>query len=652
VEPRTLNTPRTFPEITSARQWRTRAAEIRTQILVSAGLWPRPQQPPVKAIFTGRAEFGDFSVEHVRFETWPGFWVGANLYRPLGQGPGPFPAILNPHGHWKSGRLEDTADCSIPGRCINFARQGMIALAFDMAGYNDSQFAQPAGAGGYNTHRVFGTNQTDLLYPISLMGLQTWNSLCALDLLASLPGVDPKRLGCTGASGGGTQTFILAALDDRLAALAPMVMLSHTMQGGCSCENMPGLRIDYSNLEIGACAAPRPLQFTAATGDWTRMTLTMEGPAIAGVYARLGATDRVNYDLLPFNHNYNHATRQTAYRWFGRWLTRRPGWESLQDQPWPPADTLPLRATNTPAADGKTVAEMTEWLRSRTRTLAADQFPGDRASLRQWQTTMTPAYRHVLQVDLEPAHTWQEELGTDGQGRRQAVTGHRERGSRVPVLVFPPTAGRPLGWLVLAHGRSRTQLLEAGGQPGELARQLRARGFGLVLPELFLCGELARPDLARKRNPQYNFFTTYNRTDAQERTQDLINACHYARTLAEGRPVVLCGLAQAGWWAQMAAPAADAVVADCGRLDPADDTRLLDPDLVVPGIRSLNDFAGILALNAPRPVTLFNAQRFQAERLTPLYTALKATPRLQIVAGELAGEELAARVEQAAQAAR
>jgi hypothetical protein len=87
-------------------------------------------------------------------------------------------------------------------------------------------------------------------------------------------------------------------------------------------------------------------------------------------------------------------------------------------------------------------------------------------------------------------------------------------------------------------------------------------------------------------------------------------------------------------------------------LDPADDTRLLDPDLVVPGIRSLNDFAGILALNAPRPVTLFNAQRFQAERLTPLYTALKATPRLQIVAGELAGEELAARVEQAAQAAR
>ncbi len=107
-------------------------------------------------------------------------------------------------------------------------------------------------------HRRFATNQVNLLWNISLMGLQTWNSIRALDFLESLPDVDRKRLACTGASGGGTQTFMLGAVEDRLAAQAPVVMVSHTMQGGCLCENAPGLRVEYSNMEIAAAAAPRP----------------------------------------------------------------------------------------------------------------------------------------------------------------------------------------------------------------------------------------------------------------------------------------------------------------------------------------------------------------------------------------------------------
>ena len=99
------------------------------------------------------------------------------------------------------------------------------------------------------------------------MGLQTWNSVRALDFLASLPDVDKQRLACTGESGGGTQTFMLGAVDDRLAVQAPIVMVSHTMQGGCSCENAPGLRVEYSNMEIAAVPAPRPQILVAATND-------------------------------------------------------------------------------------------------------------------------------------------------------------------------------------------------------------------------------------------------------------------------------------------------------------------------------------------------------------------------------------------------
>ena len=105
------------------------------------------------------------------------------------------------------------------------------------------------------------------------MGLQTWNSVRALDFLASLPDVDPKQLGMTGASGGGTQTFMLAAIDDRLAAAFPAVMVSTGMQGGCVCENCSLLRVDTGNVEIAGLFAPKP-QAMSAANDWTKEMMT------------------------------------------------------------------------------------------------------------------------------------------------------------------------------------------------------------------------------------------------------------------------------------------------------------------------------------------------------------------------------------------
>ena len=201
--------------------------------------------------------------------------MGGNLYRPLGQGNGPFPAILNPHGHAAEGRLADTKDFSAAARCINFARQGMIAFSYDMVGYNDTHFPfpenfQPGPANSSKTHHSYATNAECLLWNINLFGLQTWDSIRALDFLETLPDVDKTRLACTGESGGGTQTYILGAVDDRLAAQAPVVMVSHLMQGGCLCENAPGLRLDYSNVEIDAVPAPRPQLIVGASGDWTK----------------------------------------------------------------------------------------------------------------------------------------------------------------------------------------------------------------------------------------------------------------------------------------------------------------------------------------------------------------------------------------------
>ena len=82
----------------------------------------------------------------------------------------------------------------------------------------------------------------------------------------------------TGESGGGTQTFLLAAVDDRVAAAVPVNMISLHMQGGCLCENLPGLRLETNNVEIAATIAPRPLLMVSATGDWTNETLEARVP--------------------------------------------------------------------------------------------------------------------------------------------------------------------------------------------------------------------------------------------------------------------------------------------------------------------------------------------------------------------------------------
>ena len=152
------------------------------------------------------------------------------------------------------------------------------------------------------------------------MGLQTWNSIRSLDFVLSLPEVDPKRVAMTGASGGGTQTFLLAAIDDRLAAAFPAVMVSTAMQGGCICENCSYLRQDTGNVELAALFAPKPLGMTGAD-DWTKEIETKGFPELKALYKLYGAEDKVMAKCFPqFKHNYNQVSREVMYTWFNRHL--------------------------------------------------------------------------------------------------------------------------------------------------------------------------------------------------------------------------------------------------------------------------------------------------------------------------------------------
>ncbi len=284
-----------MPAFATREAWLQEAVFLRKQILSSAGLLPMPAKTTPHAEIFGKLERGSYSVEKVLLETYPGFYLGGNLYRPMGK-QGPFPAVVTPHGHWAYGRLENTALASVPARCINLAQQGFVVFSYDMVGYNDTdQF--PHGDHGPK----LGGPREDL-WSINTMGLQLWNSIRAVDFVSSLAEVDASRIAATGASGGGTQTFLLMAVDDRIKVAAPVNMISAIMQGN-DCEEAPNLRVGAFNVMFGAMMAPRPLLMVSATGDWTRNTPKEEFPAVQGIYRLLGAEQNVESVQIMFIHS-------------------------------------------------------------------------------------------------------------------------------------------------------------------------------------------------------------------------------------------------------------------------------------------------------------------------------------------------------------
>jgi hypothetical protein len=225
-------------------------------------------------------------------------------------------------------RFDPSGRYPLQARCVQLARMGCVVFHYDMIGYADSQQISHALAHGFAKQRpdmdkpeswgFFGVQAE--LRGQSIMGLQTWNSIRALDWLSELPDVDASRIGVTGASGGGTQTFVLAALDPRVTAAFPAVMVSTAMQGGCTCENASLLRINTGNIEFAALCAPRPLGMTGAD-DWTKEIATKGLPELKQHYAMLGAGENVMaFPFLHFPHNYNSVSRHAMYQWFNKHL--------------------------------------------------------------------------------------------------------------------------------------------------------------------------------------------------------------------------------------------------------------------------------------------------------------------------------------------
>ncbi len=510
-----LETHYSMPEYKTRADWEQRKTHLRRQILLASGLDPMPEKTPLHAQIFDRVESQDCTIEKVLLETLPGVYLGGNLYRPKNSS-GKHPAVLSPHGHWSYGRLENQPLDSGPEFGMNLARQGYVAFLWDMVGYNDT----------LQLPHVFGS-PVEQLWGFGPFGMQLWNAIRAVDFVASLEDVDPQRIGVSGASGGGTQTFTHAAVDDRIAFDAPVSMVSAIYAGGDFCENAPGMRLHANNMEFAAMFAPKPMLLVAATGDWTKNTMTEEFPAIRKIYELYDKRDNIDAVIYEAPHNFAKPAREAVYKFFGKHVLdlsdpkktaeRNEKVEMLQNMLALANRKLPDNALSYP------------------QIFAAWQ----KAARRQFdETSSHDPLRQRLQLAL--ASEWPAEVASQPQGE-SIVLSRPSAGDRIPG-VWIAGHGVPA---VVVHPEG-----SAAARQDPAAAAILKAGRPVLLIDAFQTGMAHAP-----RDRSYRIFLGFNQSDDACRVQDILTALAFAHQKFTG-PIELVGIGKAGVWAEFAAAVA------------------------------------------------------------------------------------------------
>jgi len=598
-----------------------------------------PTRTALNPVIHGLIDQGDYTIEKVYFESVPGFYVTGNLYRPKAK-KGKRPAVLSPHGHFPGGRFQDEGLDTVrrkivkgaerfedggrnfmQSRCVQLARMGCVVFHYDMIGYGDSvqipldvahrfsqlriKFKEPRERGFYSA-----SAELHLQNP---MGLHTYNSIRALDFLASLPDVDPERVAVTGGSGGGTQTFMLCAVDDRPLVSVPVVIVSTTRQGGCTCENISGFHIGTYNLEITALHAPKPLLLISAD-DATR-TMSERGlPELKQHYGLLGASQNVSHiALLQFPHNYNAVSRAAMYSWLNRHLDLGLA-EPIVERSYERLTRAELSVWDDKHPQPKGAPEferrLLQWLSDDAKKQLTALAPADGESLRRYRRVVGRAWDILLRNLPENPEVDFEQMNLASRGEYRETVGllsyrtiedHR---AKLPLVVLTPNQpdDRTVIWI---DKRGKAGLYTNDGSVKPPIRSLLDAGITVVGVDLLYQGEFLTDGqpLQRQRwlpnEEGYGGWTyCYNLPVFARRVHDILAVI----ASVEAGEIDVVGLNGVGHLVAAAVARAKGAVAraaiDTEGFRFSDLEDIYDIDFM-PGAAKYDDLPGLLVLAAP-----------------------------------------------------
>jgi dienelactone hydrolase len=402
-----------------------RKVEVRARILSLLGGLP-DYRGPLNARVTKTTKRDGFAIEHVTFESLPGYLVTANLYLP--DGGGKHPAILMSMGHWDSGKAAGQLISS------NLAKKGFAVLAYDPVGQGERQQAYDARIGhsliGGATEQHFSNGAAAVLMGQAVARYFIHDGMRALDYLASRPEVDAERIGATGCSGGGTQTTYIAALDPRVkvAAVACYMNSFRTLFAGSigdSEQSVPGfLSAGLDQADYVELFAPKPWLITSTEQDFfTPAGARQVFEEAQGWYRLYGAQDRVKWVVGPGGHGTPLLVREAIYDWMLKWLAEGKG--RAQEEPVSLLPDHELRVTPQGQVNGRELYEIIrETLRQAPSPGELGQFVRDLISRNPALLTNISVLAGTARTGKRPAVVIvQDGSGSGAEARRLAADG-------------------------------------------------------------------------------------------------------------------------------------------------------------------------------------------------------------------------------------
>ena len=498
-------------------QWRQRYEELKTPEQIVAyqknlndrfleAIGGLPAKTPLNPRVTGVVERDGYRVEKVIFESQPKHYVTALLFLPISGGHKMlFPGVIVPCGHASEAKVYETYQTMGASLALN----GIAALVFDPIDQGErSQLPSVLPKVSETTaHTMLGIGS--ILLGRSTARFEIWDGIRAIDYLQSRREVDPNRIGCTGNSGGGTQTAYLMALDDRIRAAAPSCYITgfeallSTIGPQDAEQNIAGqLVFGMDHADYLMMRAPTPILICAATRDFFDIQGTWTSFRYAKrLYTRMGVAERIGLIENDAEHNYNKLQREAVVRWMSRWLLGN-------DTPiTEPAIKLLSGDEARCTPDGQVMhlegARSTYDLnRDLSKELAARR-------AERWRTTsaadMLNEVRRVAGVRTlaELPKPTVEERGTPQRGTRELrkIIVTPESSVSLPALVFTLREGSPVGAVLYVHERGKAVDVEPGGpiaklvDAGRVVMAVDLRGVGETQSKGGWGGELLGPDI-------------------------------------------------------------------------------------------------------------------------------------------------------------